>query len=89
MYDALVKIISSKRIVHNFLDLQHETGTVDHKIFFFPYFTGLDKLSEWRYFVFKREIVAISQTRFYQKSSCWCEGWCVEGVGKAGEEPVG
>ncbi|PVH78923.1 hypothetical protein DL98DRAFT_516419 [Cadophora sp. DSE1049] len=66
IYDALVKIISSKRAAHSFLDLQYETDTVDQKIFFFPYFAGLDKLSEWRCFVFKGEIVAISQTRFYQ-----------------------
>lgn len=66
VYEALVKIISSKRAVHSFLDLQHEIDMVDHMIFFFPYFTGLDKLSEWRCFVYKGEIVAISQTRFYQ-----------------------
>lgn len=66
IYDVLVKIISSKRAVHSLLDLQSESDTVDHKIFFFPYFAGLDKLSEWRCFIYKGEIVAISQTRFYQ-----------------------
>ncbi|KAL2070987.1 hypothetical protein VTL71DRAFT_14013 [Oculimacula yallundae] len=66
IYSALLKIISSKRAVHSLLDLQSESDTVDHKIFFFPYFAGLDKLSEWRCFIFRGEIVAISQTRFYQ-----------------------
>lgn len=66
IYDGLVKIISSKRAVHSFLDLRTTTDLVDHKIFFFPYFTGLDKLSEWRCFIFKGKVVAISQTRFYQ-----------------------
>jgi hypothetical protein len=66
IYDALVKIISSKRAVHSFLDLQNEPDTVDHKIFFLPYFDGLDKLSEWRCFIFKGNVVAMSQTRFYR-----------------------
>ncbi|KAH7354631.1 hypothetical protein BKA65DRAFT_581025 [Rhexocercosporidium sp. MPI-PUGE-AT-0058] len=66
IYDALIKIISSKRAVHSLLDLQSESDTVDHKIFFFPYFEDLDKLSEWRCFIYNGDIVAISQTRFYQ-----------------------
>ncbi|KAI9055430.1 hypothetical protein LZ554_000384 [Drepanopeziza brunnea f. sp. 'monogermtubi'] len=66
LYDALLKIISSKRAVHSFLDLQLATDAVDHRIYFFPYFTGLDKLSEWRCFIFKGALVAMSQTRFYQ-----------------------
>lgn len=66
LYSALLKIISSKRAVHSFLDLQTSNDTIDHKIFFFPYFTGLDKLSEWRCFIYQGSVVAMSQTRFYQ-----------------------
>ncbi|CZT07186.1 uncharacterized protein RAG0_12717 [Rhynchosporium agropyri] len=66
IYSALLKILSTKRAVYSLLDLQYETDLVDHKIFFFLYYTALDKLGEWRCFIFRGDLVAMSQTRFYQ-----------------------
>ncbi|KAF5498483.1 hypothetical protein CGCF413_v007611 [Colletotrichum fructicola] len=37
----------------------------DGQLFFFPYHTDLDRLSEWRCYINKHRVVAISQSRFY------------------------
>ncbi|KAJ3958933.1 hypothetical protein N0V92_004474 [Colletotrichum tropicale] len=68
--DALVKLVSSKRTAHPLLNLYYEYQHADEipnsQLFFFPYHAGLDRLSEWRCYIKKTKVVAISQSRFYQ-----------------------
>ena len=62
---AMFKIISSKRTLQTMIDFLAAADDVDNRICFFPYIV-LDKLSEWRCFVYQSRVVAISQSRFYQ-----------------------
>ncbi|KAF9871085.1 hypothetical protein CkaCkLH20_11502 [Colletotrichum karsti] len=68
--EALVKLVSSKRTVQALLGLyykyENSDDVADNQLYFFPYHTNLDRLSEWRCYVNKHRVVAISQSRFYQ-----------------------
>ncbi|KAK1541076.1 hypothetical protein CPAR01_07065 [Colletotrichum paranaense] len=68
--EALVKLVSSKRTVQAllslFYQLSQDANSPDNQLYFFPYYTDLDRLSEWRCYVKEGRIVAISQSRFYQ-----------------------
>ncbi|KAK1471205.1 hypothetical protein CTAM01_16636 [Colletotrichum tamarilloi] len=70
MREAIVKLGSSKRTVQALLSLFYQLGQngkfSDNQVYFFPYYTDLDRLSEWRCYVNEAHIVAISQSRFYQ-----------------------
>ncbi|KXH45617.1 hypothetical protein CSIM01_09686 [Colletotrichum simmondsii] len=70
MREALVKLVSSKRTVQALLSLFYQFSqngkSPDDQLYFFPYYTHLDRLSEWRCYVKEGHIVAISQSRFYQ-----------------------
>jgi hypothetical protein len=68
LYDTFLKIISSKRSVTFLLAFLAQEDKIDYNIFFFPYYEELDKLSEWRCFICKDDVVAISQSRFYQNN---------------------
>ncbi|KAF2769143.1 hypothetical protein EJ03DRAFT_327733 [Teratosphaeria nubilosa] len=64
--EALIKLICSKRTVHALLDV-YDAGEyeIDNKVYFFPYHTELDRLSEWRCYIHKGQVAAVSQSRFY------------------------
>lgn len=70
--EALTKLVASKRTVASLLRLHNQandcttTESLNSKLFFFPYCDDLDPLSEWRCYVCKNTLVAISQSRFYQ-----------------------
>ncbi|KAL2879851.1 hypothetical protein SGCOL_004896 [Colletotrichum sp. CLE4] len=70
MRETLTKLVSSKRIVQALLGLYYQFNqdaeSPDNQLYVFPYFTHLDRLSEWRCYVKESHIVAISQSRFYQ-----------------------
>lgn len=72
MREALVKLVSSKRTIQALLSLFYQliqdANFWDNQLYFFPYYTKLDRLSEWRCYVKEGHIVAISQSRFYQPS---------------------
>ncbi|KAF7190584.1 hypothetical protein HII31_07743 [Pseudocercospora fuligena] len=64
---ALQKLVCSKRAVQALLSIyQSDDRTTDNELYFFPYHAGLDRLSEWRCYIHNSEVVAISQSRFYQ-----------------------
>lgn len=70
MHQALVKLVVSKRTVQALLTLFYSYSATeevaDNQLYFFPYYTGLDRLSEWRCYINNDSVVAISQSRFYQ-----------------------
>ncbi|KAK1708839.1 D123-domain-containing protein [Colletotrichum lupini] len=70
MREALVKLVSSKRTVQALLSLFYQFGQngkfSDNQLYFFPYYADLNRLSEWRCYIKRSHIVAISQSRFYQ-----------------------
>lgn len=65
--EALQKLVCSKRSVQALLAL-HADGeaTIDNQLYFFPYHSSLDHLNEWRCYIHNDQVVAISQSRFYQ-----------------------
>jgi hypothetical protein len=74
IFGALAKIVSSKRTVQALLHLYHRRASTnsdkkhfgDNQLYFFPYYTDIDQLSEWRCYIHQGNVVAISQSRFYQ-----------------------
>ncbi|KAK1635874.1 hypothetical protein BDP81DRAFT_491138 [Colletotrichum phormii] len=70
MREALTKLVSSKRTVQALLGLYYQINqdaeSTDNRLYFFPYYTHLDRLSEWHCYVKESHIVIISQSRFYQ-----------------------
>lgn len=67
IYEALMKLVASKRARIAFRQLAHgdNEDQVDNKLYLFPYVTDLDRLSEWRCYVHRGQVTAISQSRFY------------------------
>lgn len=65
--EALLKLVCSKRVVQAMLALYDiEDEKTDNKLYFFPYYSDLDRLSEWRCHIYEGNVVAISHSRFYQ-----------------------
>lgn len=66
--EAFLKTVCSKRAVQALLTLHanDENDAIDNVLYFFPYHTTLDRLSEWRCYIHSNEVVVISQSRFYQ-----------------------
>jgi hypothetical protein len=64
---ALTKLVCSKRTVSALLEMYQRKTTIDNKVYYFPYMS-LDHLSEWRCYINRGYVVAVSQSRFYLPS---------------------